>query len=158
MPDVVRSCEMKAISSKEDWTWQRMLTSCPQNGKHEMAAGFGRTGGCSDTSLDYWLVEMSVRKRCGMWLGCESARLRRAVICNLWYDASGVEVQKTIRKRSAANCLSIVFSAGGILISLTFCRPPGNKVLNCPWFPGRRGNVFHEGHSVDGDVGDDFLV
>ena len=100
MPDVVRSCEMKAISSKEDWTWQRMLTSCPQNLKHEMAAGFGRTGGCSDTSLDYWLVEMSVRKRCGMWLGCESARLRRAVICNLWYDASGVEVQKTIKKRS----------------------------------------------------------
>ena len=33
MPDVVRSCEMKARSSKEDWKWQRALMSYLQLGK-----------------------------------------------------------------------------------------------------------------------------
>ena len=33
MPNVVRSYEMKAPSSTEDWTWQRRLVSFPNNGK-----------------------------------------------------------------------------------------------------------------------------
>ena len=40
-----------------------------------------------------WLIGRRVGKRCGMWLGCGTARLpqgSRALVCNSWYDAGGV--------------------------------------------------------------------
>ena len=39
MPDAVRSCEMKATQSKQNWTWQRWLTSFPHSGNESARLG-----------------------------------------------------------------------------------------------------------------------
>ena len=46
-------------------------------------------------------------------------------------------VMRTAGAPASANCPGIVILPSGIFISLTFCPPPGNQLLNCTWVSRR---------------------
>ena len=52
MSDKVRSCDLKAKSSKEDGKWQRRLSSCPKLGKERRSSKYWEQQWHSDTSRD----------------------------------------------------------------------------------------------------------